>query len=87
MARVEDTFVSIDVVNQRFDEAYDRVENLTSFIAEEARKGADVRALKLELAQAEAQKKAILETLRNARHRKSIPIAAVKRDGLNLWRA
>jgi hypothetical protein len=75
MARVEDAFISIERLNQRFDEAYDRVEVLSTSIEEQARSGADLTILTAKLEEAEGEKKAILEALRMARHRKSVPLS------------
>ena len=75
MARVEDAFVTIDVVKQRFDDAYDRAEMLSELIAQNS--GADAAVLRSELRDAEAERSRLLATLRAARHRKSVPIAAI----------
>jgi hypothetical protein len=75
MARVEDTFVTIEVVKQRFDDAYDRAEMLSRLIAENT--GADAAVLRSELTQAEAESSRLLSALRAARHRRSVPMTAI----------
>jgi hypothetical protein len=75
MARVEDAFVTIEVVKQRFDDAYDRAEMLGKLIAQNS--GGDAAVLRSELRDAEAERSRLLSVLRAARHRRSVPITAI----------
>ena len=77
MARVEDAFVLVEVVKQRFDDAYDRAEMLSRLIAQNESAGVDASLLRTELKGAEAERSRLLAALRIARHRKSIPISAI----------
>jgi hypothetical protein len=76
MSRVEDAFMPLDRLHERFDEVFDRAERLSTLIAERIGTGTDVTALMRNLKQAEAEKKSMLAALRMARHRKSVPITA-----------
>jgi hypothetical protein len=77
MARLEDGFVQLEVVKQRFDDAFDLAEMLARLIAEKESAGVDVSEFKVRLNKAEAEKAQLLEVLRVARLRRSIPVSAV----------
>jgi hypothetical protein len=77
MARVEDAFVQVERLHERFCEAFDRVEMLSGVIAEQTVAGVDVTHLRGKINEAEAEKKALLAALRMARHRKSVPISSI----------
>lgn len=77
MARLEDGFVQLEVVKQRFDDAFDRAEMLARVIAEKDSAGADVSEFRVRLNTAEAEKAQLLEVLRVARLRRSIPVSAI----------
>ena len=77
MARVEDAFVLVEVVKQRFDDAYDRAEMLSRLIAQNESAGVDSSLLRTDLKITEAERSRLLAALRIARHRKSIPISAI----------
>jgi hypothetical protein len=77
MSRIEDAFVPVDVVQQRFDEAFDRIDMLADLIALNKRSGLDVTALQRKLKDAEAERAAMYAALRSAQHRKSVPISAL----------
>jgi hypothetical protein len=84
MARLQDGFVQLEVVKQRFDDAFDLAEMLARLIAEKESAGADVSEFKIRLNKAEAEKAQLLEVLRVARLRRSIPVSAVPRPELLL---
>lgn len=77
MARLEDGFVQLEFVKQRFDDAFDLAEMLARLIAEKESAGAGVSEFKVRLNKAEAEKAQLLEVLRVARLRRSIPVSAV----------
>ncbi len=76
MSRVEDAFVLVERLHQRFDYAFDRAEKLSALIAEKIHTGADVTDLMGKLKEAEAEKMSTLAALRLARLRKSVPMSA-----------
>lgn len=75
MARLQDGFVRLEVVKQRFDDAFDTAETLARLIVEKETAGVDVSELRVRLNKAEAEQAQLLEILRVARLRKSIPIS------------
>lgn len=77
MSRMEDAFVPVEVVQQHFDDAFDRIDMLSSLIALNERCGSDVAHLRAKLKEAEAERAAMYAALRSAQHRKSIPISAL----------
>jgi hypothetical protein len=81
MSRVEDAFVLVEVVKQRFDDIYDRAEMLSRLIASKERAGADTSELRTQLNEAETERSRLLAALRNARLRKSIPISSIASAG------
>jgi hypothetical protein len=79
MSRIEDAFVPVEVVKQRFDEAFDRVEMLVGLVTAQQRSGYDLSDLSARLIEAEAEQALLYAALRSAQHRKSVPVSAIHR--------
>ena len=65
----------VEHLHQRFDEAYDRAEELGELIHSRKSRGFDCSELLGKLKQAEAEKRAVLAALRKARWLKAVPAA------------
>lgn len=76
MPRDEQKFLPIESIRERFNDAYDRADQLTRLVADHRGDGVDLSMLQGMLREAEVDKKAMLEALRLARHQTSVPYPA-----------
>lgn len=72
MSRVEEAFMLVEVLHQRFDEAFDRAETLSAAVAARVHHGVDVTMLMGMLKEAETEKKLLLAALRLARGQQAV---------------
>ncbi len=70
----------VEVLHQRFDEAFDRAEKLSAAVAARIEDGVDVTMLLGMLKEAEAEKKALLAALRQARSQRVISYPSAKTE-------